>query len=227
MRMVLRLDRLRLAVRSGHSILHHHDTADALDRVDLVLLEQKRHALDVAVDALLLHHRRQVERGRTDLDAHLGKRVARLLVELGGVQQRLRRDAAHIGQVPPESSFSTTATLRPELRRARMAHTYPPGPVPMTVRSYLTVIDCTRRSAGWLSHSQETSSRRSGAACACCSARWRSESVAKFDHLTLFIHPVGRVAVFADFVPEIFRILQVSGNLAAGEDPAGALMTPT
>src|SRR5258706_3453098 len=43
-------------------------------------------------------------------------------------------------QVPPKvESFSTTAVFSPSCA-ARMAHTYPPGPVPMTMRSYATAI---------------------------------------------------------------------------------------
>src|SRR5258706_1904783 len=43
-------------------------------------------------------------------------------------------------QVPPKvESFSTTAVFSPSCA-ARMAHTSPPGPVPMTMRSYATAI---------------------------------------------------------------------------------------
>ena len=62
---VLRLDGLRLAVRAGHlDLAGRDDLAAADERVDLVLLEQERNAVDVAGDALVLelHHCRQVER---------------------------------------------------------------------------------------------------------------------------------------------------------------------
>src|SRR5580698_6668261 len=47
--------------------------------------------------------------------------------------------------VPPKNeSFSTTATFRPHCA-ARIAATYPPGPLPITTRSYLAnpVLPCS------------------------------------------------------------------------------------
>ena len=74
------------------------DAADPDMRLDLVLAEQERHALDVAVDTLVLEleHGGKIERGRPDPDAHLGEGVAGLVEQLGGVQHRLRRNAPDI-----------------------------------------------------------------------------------------------------------------------------------
>jgi hypothetical protein len=94
------------------------------ERVDLVLLEQERDALDVAVDAFVLefHHRRQIELRARHLDAHLGEAVACLLVELGGIQQRLRRNAADIQAGAAEGLVLLDhRDLEAELRRADRA----------------------------------------------------------------------------------------------------------
>ena len=74
------------------------DAADAVHGIDLVLLEQEGDAFDVAVDArvLELHHGGKVELRRADVDAHLVEHVAGLFIELGGMQQRLRRNAADV-----------------------------------------------------------------------------------------------------------------------------------
>ena len=73
------------------------DAAEALDPLDLVLLEQEFDALGQGPDAvaLLLLHLGKVELDRA-LDAQAGKVLARQLVEFGGVQQRLGRDAADV-----------------------------------------------------------------------------------------------------------------------------------
>ena len=65
---------------------------------DLVLLEQEGYSLDVALDALILelHHAGEIEPGLLELDAHAVEQVTGLVIELGGVQQRLRGDAADI-----------------------------------------------------------------------------------------------------------------------------------
>ena len=124
---VLRLDRLRLAVRALHlDLAGRRDAAVADEGIDLVLLEQERDALDVAVDALVLefHHRRQIELRRWHLDAHAWRSRARpprtareaCSSALDGMQPTLR-------QVPPKvASFSTTATFRPSCA-ARIAQT--------------------------------------------------------------------------------------------------------
>src|SRR5205085_10524318 len=53
---------------------------------------------DVAVDALGLegHHLLEVELRRRDADAHVAEALPRLLEKLGGMQQRLRGDAADV-----------------------------------------------------------------------------------------------------------------------------------
>ena len=89
--------------------------------VDLVLLEQELDALDVAVDALVLerHHRREIELGRGHADAHLAEAVAGLLEQFGGVQQRLRRDAADIEAGAAEGrALFHHGGFQAELRRA-------------------------------------------------------------------------------------------------------------
>ena len=94
-----RFQHLRLAVGAlDLDLARRGDAAGAVKRVDLVLLEQELDALDVAVDALVLerHHRRQIELGRGNADAHFAERVPGLLEQFGGVQQRLRRDAADV-----------------------------------------------------------------------------------------------------------------------------------
>ena len=112
----------RLAVRGRHlDLAGRRDAADALDAVDLVLLEQVVDALDVAVDAFVLelHHRGEVERRLTDLDAHLGEHVPGFLEQLGSMQQRLRRDAADVEAGAAEGlALLDHRHLHAELRRA-------------------------------------------------------------------------------------------------------------
>ena len=67
--------------------------------VDLVLLEQERDAGDVGLDHRVLVGHASPSRssfGLADLDAEAGEIVAGRLEQLGGVEQRLRRDAADI-----------------------------------------------------------------------------------------------------------------------------------
>ena len=69
----------RLAVVALHlDLAGAKHAARALIGVDLVLLEQERDALGVAVDRLVLElqQRRQIELRLADLDAHLRERVA-------------------------------------------------------------------------------------------------------------------------------------------------------
>src|SRR4051812_47759235 len=69
-----------------------------LQPLDLVLLEQELDAAGEAFDGIqaLGVHGWEVELGR-DLDAHLGHRAAGRRLEIfGGVEQRLRRDAADV-----------------------------------------------------------------------------------------------------------------------------------
>ena len=93
--------------------------------VDLVLAQQERDAVDVALHALVLerHHLLQIELG-LDLDPHGAEIVVRFLVEARtraaapwrGMQPTLRH-------VPPcVARFSTTATFMPSCA-ARMAQT--------------------------------------------------------------------------------------------------------
>ena len=74
------------------------DAGGAVHGFDLVLLEQELDALDVAVDSFVLegHHLLEIELRLADADAEIAEMLARLLEQLGGVQQRLRRDAADI-----------------------------------------------------------------------------------------------------------------------------------
>ena len=120
-----RFQRLRLAVGACHfDLAGRGDAAGAVKGVDLVLLEQEIDALDVAVDALVLerHHRRQIELGRGDADAHFAERMPGLLEQLGGVQQRLRRNAADIEAGAAEGgALLDHRGFQPELRRANGA----------------------------------------------------------------------------------------------------------
>ena len=72
--------------------------ARAVEVIDLVLREQERDAVDVALHALVLEgqHLGEVELRLRRSMPMAAKRVARLLVELGGVQQRLGGDAADV-----------------------------------------------------------------------------------------------------------------------------------
>ena len=118
----LGLQRLRLAVGVGHlDFTRRGDAAGAVKRVDLVLLEQKRDALDVAVDVLLLvlEQRGKIDARLADLDAHLRKTVAGFLIELRGVQHRFRRDAADVEAGAAEGgAFLDDGGFQPELRGA-------------------------------------------------------------------------------------------------------------
>jgi hypothetical protein len=94
----LGLERLLLAVDEGDLDLARAGNAGrAVEVVHLVLAQQERHPVDVALHALVLegHHLAEVEL-RLDLDPHVAQAVARLLEKLGSVQQRLGRDAADV-----------------------------------------------------------------------------------------------------------------------------------
>ena len=75
-----------------------------VNAVDLVLLEQERDAVDVGGDGLVLvlHQRGEVELRRADHHAERRQPMARLLEHFGGVQQRLRGDAADVEAGPAE-----------------------------------------------------------------------------------------------------------------------------
>ena len=68
-----------------------------MEVVDLVFLQEVGDAVDIAFDALVLEgkHGGKVE-GGLDLDAHGGEAVRRFGIALARMEQRLRRDAAHI-----------------------------------------------------------------------------------------------------------------------------------
>ncbi len=93
-----RLDDLLLAIDEGDlDLARFHDAPCPVEVVDLVLAQQKRDAVDIALNAFILEgeHGGKVELG-LDLDAHAGEGVGGFSVTLARVQQRLRRNAADI-----------------------------------------------------------------------------------------------------------------------------------
>jgi hypothetical protein len=95
-----------------------------LEGVDLVFLEQKGDAFDVAVDAFVLelHHRGEIELRRADLDAHLAEFFAGLVEQLRRVQQRFRGNATDIETGAAEGLVLLHhRDLHTELRRANGA----------------------------------------------------------------------------------------------------------
>ena len=77
-----RVQRLCLAVVALHvDLAGRGDASSTVEGIDLVLLEQKLDALDVAVDTLVLerHHGGEIELGRGYADAHFAERVPGLL----------------------------------------------------------------------------------------------------------------------------------------------------
>jgi hypothetical protein len=113
------LDILRGTVRAGeHDPSRGRNPPLALEPIDLVLAEQKldpscqgRHDLVFAT-----HHRREVERGLTDLDPVLGELTSGLGEFMRGLQQRLRRDAADVETGPTEDAAALDASrFEPEL----------------------------------------------------------------------------------------------------------------
>ena len=108
-----------------HLDLAGRDNAgSAAKRLDLVLLEQKRDAVDVGLDILILvfEQGRELDGGFADLDAHLRKARAGFLVQFRGVQQRLRGDAADIEAGAAEGGVLLDHRgLQSELRRANGA----------------------------------------------------------------------------------------------------------
>ena len=118
---VLGLERLLGAVLGRHLDLarRRRCVAGADEGVDLVLLEQEADAVDVGVDrvVLVLHHRGEIELRRADLDAEGGEVVARLVEQLGGMQQRLGRDAADVeAGAAKRLALLDDGHLEPELR---------------------------------------------------------------------------------------------------------------
>src|SRR3954469_1631628 len=95
--------------------------------LDLVLAEEIGDAVVARFHRLVLalEHLREVEVEPFHLDAVVGKLVAGLLVVLGGLQQRLRRDAADVGAGAAERRLAVRAApvvraggLQSELCRA-------------------------------------------------------------------------------------------------------------
>jgi hypothetical protein len=117
----LRFEDLLVAVLAlDHDLAGRADGALAGEGVDLVLLEQEGDAVDVGGDGLVLvlHHAREVEL-RLDHDAEMLHPVRGLGEHLGGVEQRLRRDAADIEAGSAERvALLDDADLQPELRGA-------------------------------------------------------------------------------------------------------------
>ena len=108
-----------------HLDLARRDNArGAAKRLDLVLLEQKLDALHVALDVLLLvfEQRGEIDARLAELDPHLRESVAGLLVAFGGMQHRLRRDAADIEAGAAEGgALLDDRGFQPKLRRANGA----------------------------------------------------------------------------------------------------------
>src|SRR5581483_1418224 len=118
----LRLQRLRLAIIALHfDLAGRGDAAGTAEGVDLVLLQQEVDALDVAFDAFVLelHHRREIELRLADADAHHREVLGRHFEHIGGVQQRLRWDAAYIEAGAAEGgALFHHRGLQAKLRRA-------------------------------------------------------------------------------------------------------------
>src|SRR5262249_17722497 len=96
----------------------------ALDGLDLVLLEQKGHSIDVALDALVLEglHSAEIEL-RSDVDAHCSEAVARLLVSGTSVQQSLGGDATNVETgTAVRRALLDHRDLEPQLCRPYGAH---------------------------------------------------------------------------------------------------------
>src|SRR6185312_15424077 len=105
-------------------LARRRDAAGADDGIDLVLLEQEFDALDVAVDRLLLEgqHLLQIEFRRGNADAHFRESMSRLVEQFGGMQQRLRRDAADVEAGAAEGrALLDHRGLETKLRRANGA----------------------------------------------------------------------------------------------------------
>jgi hypothetical protein len=75
------------------------ERAAPVEERDLVLLEQEQDAVIVLLDdsVLATEHLAEVQTEPLDLDAVSGKLMAGVLIVLGGLQQRLGRNAADIG----------------------------------------------------------------------------------------------------------------------------------
>lgn len=90
---VLALERFVRSTRDGNFIairIGFHERAAAMEKADLVLLEQVQNAVIVLLDHAILaaHHLREVELDALDLDTMLGHAVMRVLIMLGRLQHR-------------------------------------------------------------------------------------------------------------------------------------------
>ena len=84
-----------------------HQTAAAVEGFDLVFPEQEYDAVIVLCDDFFLarEHLRKVEAEPFHPYAMLGEAVHRMIVVFGGLQKRLRRDAADVGARAAERGF--------------------------------------------------------------------------------------------------------------------------
>ena len=101
------------------------DAPVAAHPVDLVLLEQIGHAVDIGRDGhvLVLHHRREIELRRRNDNSERRKSVSRVVEHFGRVQERLGRDAADIEAGPAERlHLLDDRDLHAQLRRTNGAH---------------------------------------------------------------------------------------------------------
>ena len=123
---VLGLERRFLAVAGfDEDLARSSDPPLADDPVDLVLLEQKRDAVDVGGDGvvLVLHQRRHIEFGRADDDSQRRQFMRGLLEHFGGVEQRLRRDATDVeARAAERLHLLDHGDLHAELCRTDRAH---------------------------------------------------------------------------------------------------------
>ena len=92
------LERLLALRAANRDASRRGEARRTLDPDDLVLLEQRSHALGEAADDAVLprHHRAEVELDAAHVDAVRAEPVACLVKELARVEQRLRRDAADV-----------------------------------------------------------------------------------------------------------------------------------
>ena len=111
------------------------EAALAFDEGDAARLDESLQALELARDDALavLRHRRDVDALERRADAEL-RGLAGVVGDLGGVQQRLRRDASAVQARAAELVLLDEATVRPSWT-ARSAAAYPPLPPPRTTRS--------------------------------------------------------------------------------------------
>ena len=98
------LGRQRVRLRARHrdlpaALALFRERAAPVEELDLVLLEEIEDAVIVLLHngSLARHHLRHVDREVRQADAVIGEMVAGVLEVLGGLQERLRRDAADVG----------------------------------------------------------------------------------------------------------------------------------